>query len=310
MIPYYSIIIPTFNEEGNVEALVNRLVAAFSQLKRPWEVLFIDDGSTDHTVSILERLKDQHPQIQIIRFSRNFGQTAAFAAGFDFARGKRLITMDADLQNDPADIPRMLKLMKAQQADIVAGWRRQRQDAPFRSLLSRTANFIITLSTNSPVHDLGCSLKLYKRSVVKQLKLYGEMHRFIPILAAANGAKVIETEVQHHPRHKGQSKYGLMRTFKVILDLLTVKFLSDYQTKPIYIFGFAGMSLIGLGLLGGVFVIIRRLFLGGMWVSPLFFVTTTFFNVGVVCILMGLLAEIQVRTWFESSGKKSYILKK
>ncbi|MGI5828463.1 MAG: glycosyltransferase family 2 protein [Patescibacteria group bacterium] len=309
MQPYFSVIVPVYNEEGNLELLFHKLNDTFSELNKTWEVIFVNDGSTDKSEEELRKLAAKHSEVRTVSFTRNFGQTAAFAAGIDQARGEILITLDADLQNDPTDIPTMLEVMNDQNADIVAGWRKDRQDPFLRSLLSRVANKIINRSMNSEIHDLGCSLRLYKKSALKNLQLYGEMHRFIPILAASSGAKIVEMPVAHHPRIKGKSKYGLSRTFKVLLDMVTVKFLTTFQTKPIYMFGFAGIIFIIFSFIAAAWVIVRRMFFDGEWVSPMLFIMTILFNVGVICILMGLLAEIQVRTWFESSGKKSYVIK-
>jgi len=203
----------------------------------------------------------------------------------------------------------MLDSLIEHKADIVTGWRKDRQDPLVRSVFSKIANKLITSSVHSYIHDLGCSLRIYKRETIKNINLYGEMHRFIPILASNMGATIIEVPVHHHPRKSGQSKYGFVRTFKVLLDLVTVKFLTGYQTKPIYMFGATGIIFIILSFLAAILVTVRHFFLGGEWVSPMLFIMTSLFNVGVLCILMGLLAEIQVRTWFESSGKKGYILK-
>ena len=309
MKPYFSVIVPVYNEEGNLEPLFEKIKQSMSSLQKPWEIIFVNDGSIDQSESILKKLAKENTEIQVLNFTRNFGQTAAFAAGIDYAQGEVLITLDADLQNDPEDIQRMFELMQKHKADIVTGWRKNRQDPLFRSLLSKVANGIINNSMHSNIHDLGCSLRLYKKAALQNLKLYGEMHRFIPILAASSGAKIVEMPVLHHPRTSGHSKYGLSRTFKVLLDMITVKFLTNYQTKPIYMFGFAGIVFIGMSFIAGAWVVARRIFFNGEWVSPMLFIMTILFNVGVLCILMGLLAEIQVRTWYESSGKKSYTIK-
>lgn len=308
--PYFSVIIPVFNEEENILPLFNKLQKTLLPLKKKWEVIFVNDGSIDESDVILSRLKKEFPNIRIITFTRNFGQTAAFSAGIESSRGEILITMDGDLQNDPFDIPMMLLTMKNEKADVVCGWRKKRHDPILRTIVSKFANTIINTSMHSRIHDLGCSLRVYKKEAISKIQLYGEMHRFIPILAGNLGVKVIEVPVSHHPRKFGKSKYGMIRTLKVLLDLVTVKYLTGYQTKPIYMFGFVGMFLIFLSFLAGTFVIVRKVFYMGDWVSPMLFIMTILFNVGVVCILMGLLAEIQIRTWYESSGKKEYIIKK
>lgn len=308
--PYFSVIIPVYNEEKNLRPLLEKLQTVLFQLKKPWEVIFVNDGSNDQSEEVLRELKSEQSRVKIISFTRNFGQTAAFSAGFDSARGKILITLDSDLQNDPKDIPRLLKLMEKEKAEVVCGWRKDRQDPFFRAIVSRLANKIINQATSFQLHDLGCSLRVYERPALSHLQLYGEMHRFIPILAAARGAKVIEMPVTHHPRVFGKSKYGLGRTFKVLLDLVTLKFLIGFQTKPIYMFGFIGLVFIFLSFAAGLWVVVRRLFFGGIWVSPMLFIMTILFNIGIVCVLLGLLAEIQIRTWYEGSGKKAYVIKK
>jgi glycosyltransferase involved in cell wall biosynthesis len=307
--PQISIIVPVYNEEDNLKPLFNKIKSSLSKISQKWELIFVNDGSQDNSESILTGLSKEHSEIRLINLSRNFGQTAAFAAGIDNSQGEIIVTMDADLQNDPVDIPKMLEMLQEKKVDIVVGWRKNRKDPFLRSVMSKIANRIIKSSTNTQIHDTGCSLRIYKREVVQNLKLYGEMHRFIPALAVANGARIIEMEVNHFPRQHGQSKYGFMRTFKVLLDLLTVKFLSSFQTKPIYMFGFIGIFFILLSILIGIFVILRVILLGGILISPLFTIGVLLNIFGVVYILLGLLAEIQIRTWFESSGKKSYIVK-
>jgi glycosyltransferase involved in cell wall biosynthesis len=304
-----SIIVPVFNEQDNLEKLVNQINQNLQEFKKTWELIFVNDGSTDDSQQIINKLQKKHLHIKLISFIRNFGQTAALAAGFDQAQGNILITLDADLQNDPADIPRMLKLMKEEKADIVIGWRKNRQDSFLRTLFSQSANIIINLMMKSDIKDSGCALKLIKKDAVKNLSLYGEMHRLLPFLLTGSGANIIQTPVTHHPRTAGKSKYGFMRTFKVLLDMVTIKFLTSYQTKPMYMFGSAGFGFIFLSITSAIIIIVRKLFFAGIWLSPLLFIMTTFFTVGILCILMGLLAEIQVRSWYEGAGKKSYIIK-
>lgn len=306
---YFSLIVPVFNEEGNLEALVSRIFETMQEMHKPWEVLLVNDGSTDQSEMILKKLQKKYPQVQIIHFTRNFGQTAAFSAGFDRARGQILITMDADLQNDPRDIPRMIAFMHKEHADIVCGWRKNRHDPLCRVFLSFVANRIIDAFLHTNIHDLGCSLRIYKKQWVKNIDLFGEMHRFVPILTSINGAKVAEIPVSHHRRIWGTSKYGFVRTFKVLLDVVTLKYLTAYQTKPIYLFGFVGMTLIFLSFLTASWVVIRRILFHGEWVSPMLFIMTIFFNSGVICVLMGLLAEIQMRAWYSGSKKKNYVIR-
>jgi len=305
----YSLIFPVFNEEDNIAPLYKQLKPVLDSLS-DYEVIFIDDGSTDRTFLNLDKIRRGNRSVRVIQFTRNFGQTAALAAGFDLAQGEIIITLDADMQNDPKDIPRLIRLLKVKKADIVTGWRKKRTDPLARSLVSVLANKIINWFTDSQFHDLGCTLRVYRKKALLGLSLYGEMHRFIPILAQINGAKIIETPVAHHPRRYGQSKYGFKRTFKVLLDLITLKFLSGYQTKPIYMFGSAGIGFLSLSFVAGLFIVIRRFFFQGAWVSPMLFIAIALFNTGVTCVLMGLLAEIQIRTWFESSNRKSYLIKK
>ncbi|MBI4228113.1 MAG: glycosyltransferase family 2 protein, partial [Deltaproteobacteria bacterium] len=254
-----SIVIPVLNEAENLDPLYAQLTLALGNSNKSYEIIFIDDGSTDSSYEILENLQKEDGRVQVIRFRRNFGQAAAFSAGFDYARGDVIITMDADLQNDPLDIPKLLKKLE-DGYDVVSGWRIDRKDQFLtRQLPSRIANFIISRMTEVKLHDYGCSLKAYRREVVKNIKLYGEMHRFIPALASWMGIKVSEIPVNHSPRSSGKSKYGLMRTVRVLLDLLTVKFLLGYSTRPIQIFGLLGGLCFSLGLIIGLYLSILKL---------------------------------------------------
>ncbi|MEW6214401.1 MAG: glycosyltransferase family 2 protein, partial [Nitrospirota bacterium] len=235
-----SVVIPLYNEEENVQILYEKLRETLDPLRKEYEILFVDDGSTDRTFSILEGIQAKDKGVVVLSLRRNFGQTAAFAAGFDFARGDVIVTMDGDLQNDPADIPKLLELIKDN--DLVSGWRKKRKDPFFRRRLPSTiANWLISNVTGVKLHDYGCSLKAYRRDVIKNLKLYGEMHRFIPAVASWYGVRVAEVETVHHPRLRGRSKYGISRTIKVVLDLITVKFLQSFSTKPIQFFGPVGV---------------------------------------------------------------------
>lgn len=307
--PQISLIIPIYNEEGVIETLVETLLKELSQLKQGWEVLLINDGSKDNSKKILDEIVVNNPNFRVIHFNRNYGQTAAWAAGFDHAKGDILITLDADLQNDPADIPSMLEIMEKEQVDVVGGWRQKRQDESMRVGLSQIANRIINHTFHTKIKDSGCSLRVIRKSALQGLTLYGEMHRLFPYLLVLNGASMIQVPVKHHPRTTGTSKYGFNRTFKVLLDMVTIIFLTRYQTKPMYMFGSVGFGFIGLSFITALFIVVRHFLWQGEWISPLLFVMTTFFSVGITCILMGLLAEIQVRGWFESSGKKSYVIK-
>lgn len=298
------------NEEENVPELISKVRSSLEALNRPYEILFVDDGSTDRTWELLKKARENFSQIRLIRFRKNFGQTAAMKAGFDFAKGKIIITMDGDLQNDPADVGNLIARLE-EGYDIVSGWRFPRRD-PFisRRLPSIIANGIISLSTKVKLHDYGCTLKAFRADVAKKLELYGEMHRFIPALASWMGVSVAEVKVGHHARKRGKSKYGISRTFKVILDLITVKFFLSYSTKPIQIFGLWGLFSGGTGFLLWVYLIFIRIFLhqpiGG---RPLLLLAVLFVFMGVQFVTLGLLAEIQIRTYHESQGKPIYVIK-
>jgi len=307
--PDISIIIPIYNEADSIPKLIETLNKELAFLKLSWEVILVNDGSSDQSASVLDKITKDFENYRVIHFARNFGQTAAWAAGFDYAKGDILITMDADLQNDPSDIPQMLEILQKKQVDVVSGWRQKRHDGFMRMGLSFIANKIINQALHTSIKDSGCSLRVMKKSALKGLTLYGEMHRLFPFLLVLNGATMLQIPVIHHPRTSGKSKYGLNRTLKVLLDMVTLIFLTQYQTKPMYMFGSVGFSFIGLSLIAAIIIIIRRIFWLGEWISPLLFVMTTLFSVGITCILLGLLAEIQVRGWFESSGKKGYLIK-
>ncbi len=301
-----SIVIPLYNEEENVEPLYERLHEVLDTFSSGYEIIFVDDGSTDKTLAILESFQKKNEHVIVLSLRRNFGQTAAFAAGFDFARGDVVVTMDGDLQNDPKDIPRLIEKLK--DFDLVSGWRKHRQDTFFtRRLPSIIANWLISKVTGVNLHDYGCSLKAYKRDVVKNLRLYGEMHRFIPAMASWYGVKIAEIETTHHPRLRGKSKYGISRTIKVILDLITVKFLQSFSTKPIQFFGPVGV-LFALGGLGiSFYLTIEKLFWGAMLAGrPLLLLGVLLIIVGVQFIGMGLLGEMIVRVYHESQKKPIY----
>jgi len=308
-----SVIIPVYNEEESLPILYQTLCNTLQEAtKDHWEVIFIDDGSTDNSLNILEQLAANLPShISVISLRRNFGQTTAIAAGIDHSTGEVIVLMDADLQNDPADILRMLEKIE-QGYDVVSGWRINRQDTFItRTLPSQIANWLISFVTGVYLHDYGCTLKAYRREVITGFRLYGEMHRFIPAYANSFGAKMIELPVTHHPRKYGKTKYGLGRTIKVVLDLLTVKFLMSYAQKPIYLFGGAGMILVGLSLVTLLILIARRLWLDEHMIrSPLLLMSTMFFILGFQSILLGLLAEVLVRTYHESQHKPTYTIKR
>jgi glycosyltransferase involved in cell wall biosynthesis len=305
-----SIVIPLLNEVDSLETLYSELKQTLNSLDNSCEIIFVDDGSTDGSFETLKKLQMNDQWIRVIRFRRNFGQTAAFSAGFDLAQGDVIITMDADLQNDPEDIPRLLAKL-GEGFDVVSGWRVFRQDTFLtRRLPSEMANYLISKLTGVELHDYGCSLKAYRREVVKNIELYGELHRFIPALASWMGIEVAEIPVNHAPRKFGQSKYGLGRVFKVILDLLTVKFLLDYATRPIQIFGFLGLiSLIGGISLSLYLATIRLLFDQPLGDRPILLLAILLIVLGVQLITMGLLGEIVIRTYHETQDKPIYTVK-
>ncbi len=305
-----SVIVPAYNEKDNVPVLYERLVAALHKLDKSYEIIFVDDGSSDGTGAVLDSIADRNAGIKVIHLVRNFGQTAAFSAGIDHASGKVLVTMDADLQNDPEDVGALLQKLDSGY-DVVSGWRKDRQDAFLNRILpSLAANRLISIISGIELHDYGCSLKAYRREVLKGVRLYGEMHRFIPIYSAWMGAKVTEIPVRHHPRTMGKSKYGIARTVKVLLDLLTIKFLFDYGTKPAYVFGTLGLSSIFLSfLILGWALILKYFYATSLIQTPLPLLAVLLFVVGVQCILMGLLAEVMVRTYHESQDKRTYVIR-
>jgi glycosyltransferase involved in cell wall biosynthesis len=305
-----SVVIPLYNEEENIPILYEKLREHLDHLKKEYEILFVDDGSTDRTLHILEDIQSKDSRAVVLSLRRNFGQTAAFAAGFDFARGDVIVTIDGDLQNDPADIPKLLELIK--ENDLVSGWRKNRKDPFFsRRLPSLIANWLISNVTGVKLHDYGCSLKAYRRDVIKNLKLYGEMHRFIPAVASWYGVRVAEVEVLHNPRLKGRTKYGISRTIKVVLDLITVKFLQSFSTKPIQFFGPAGIMSGFLGFLISLYLSIDKVFFGhNIGGRPLLLLGALLIIVGIQLIGMGLLGEMLVRVYHESQRKPIYVIKK
>jgi glycosyltransferase involved in cell wall biosynthesis len=305
-----SLIIPVFNEEKNLPILYQEIVSACTSFGKSFEIIFVDDGSIDNSSRVLKDIHQSDQRVRLIRFRRNFGQTAALSAGFHHARGKVVITLDADLQNDPKDIGLLLDKMK-EGYDIVSGWRIKRKDKFFsRRLPSMLANWLISVITRVKLHDYGCTLKAFRIDVVKNLHLYGEMHRFIPAIASDMGVDIAEVKVHHRPRKYGKSKYSVMRFVKVILDLLTVKFLLSYSTRPLQIFGLFGLIS---GLMGGVLAIIlsyQRLILQQSIANrPLLLLAVLLLVIGFQFITLGLLAEIMVRAYHESLQKKIYYIK-
>ena len=303
-----SVVVPIFNEVESVPILHAKLQEALKPLDKDWEVIFVDDGSSDGSVEAIEQLVEQDPEhTHFVALRRNFGQTAAISAGIDFTNGEVIVLMDGDLQNDPADIPNLLKEID-KGYDLVSGWRADRKDNFLtRTLPSRIANWIISKVTGVHLHDYGCTLKAYRREVLTGFRLYGEMHRFIPAYAGHVGARITEITVQHHPRQFGQTSYGLERSLKVVLDLLTVKFLSGYINKPIYLFGGTGFALAGLGSVGLLYLGVRKLlYATGIVSSPIFLLSALFFVLGILSLLLGLIAEMMVRTYHESQSKPIY----
>lgn len=305
-----SVLIPVFNEVENIGPLAAALIPALERLERSFEIVFVNDGSTDGTERALAALARSDQRVRVINFRRNVGQTAAMMAGIDHARGAVIVPMDGDLQNDPDDIgPLVRKLDEGY--DVVSGWRRDRQDAfARRTLPSRIANKLISAISGVHLNDYGCTLKAYRREMLQGFRLYGEMHRFVPIYASWQGARLTEMPVRHHPRRFGRSKYGLERVVKVLLDLILVKFLTRYETKPIYVFGLVGLAFMGLAGVSGLYAVYLKLVHGVSFIlTPLPLLVTLGFITGVMCILMGLLAELLVRIYFESQGKSHYTIK-
>ncbi len=308
--PAVSIVIPLLNEEETLPLLHERLRAAVEGLGRSCEIVYVDDGSTDATFERLTAIVQADPQVRIVQFRRNFGQTAALQAGIDYSRGEALVFMDGDLQNDPADIGRLLARLD-QGYDVVSGWRKDRKDSLMRRVPSRIANSVISRITGVDLHDYGCTLKAYRREVLDSVRLYGEMHRFIPAYAAWAGASVAELEVDHHPRRFGKSKYGLSRTLRVLLDLMTAKFLGSFSSKPNYLFGTIAFVSWFFAFLAGVVVILEKVFPPHAEAhnNPLLLLAVFLAIVGVQFLLMGLLAELGVRTYHESQGKPTYVVR-
>jgi glycosyltransferase involved in cell wall biosynthesis len=313
--PDVSVVIPVYNEEMNIKPLLDELFFELRKLGKTYEVITVDDGSRDRTFEQLTAFAAQESALRVIHFRRNFGQTAAMSAGIEAARGQVIIPMDGDLQNDPADIPKLLATLDGkgpdgETYDVVSGWRKNRQDKEFgRKLPSRIANRMISSISGVRLHDYGCSLKAYRREVLADVKLYGEMHRFIPIYASWQGARVTEQVVNHRARRAGVSKYGLGRTGKVILDLMVVKFLASFTTKPIYLFGGFGLVAMLLAVLcfGGA-AAYKLLGLKDLVETPLPLMGVFFALSGMLGLLMGLLAELVIRTYYESQGKRPYLI--
>ena len=304
-----SVVVPVYNEADNLLALFEDLTDALLGLRQSWEVLFVDDGSVDESPRVLRELASKDDKIKVLTLRRNFGQTAATMAGIDHASGEVVVVMDGDGQNDPAEIPALLDKL-AEGYDVVSGWRRERRDTRFRVWLSRAANRIISCISGVRLHDYGCSLKAYRREILRSVRLYGEMHRFIPIYARWQGARVAEIPVNHRPRLAGSSKYGFERIFKVVLDLMVVQFLGRYETKPIYVFGGFGLLCWGISALSTAYAFYRKIFEDVSFIlTPLPLLSLMAFMTGTLSILMGFLAELVVRTYYESQQKAPYSVK-
>ena len=302
-----SVVVPLFNEQESLEPLVERILSHVRPLGLSFELVLVDDGSRDRTPELLGQLAATVPELVAVRLRRNYGQTAAMAAGFDASRGEVIVTLDGDLQNDPADIPLLLEKLN-QGFDLVSGWRHRRQDAALSRLLpSLLANRLIARVTGVKLHDYGCSLKAYRREVIDDLNLYGELHRFLPALAFIEGARITEVQVTHHPRRYGKSNYGIDRTFRVLMDLLTVWFMKRFLTRPMYVFGSGGLVAMGAGLLVALWLVAEKLLIGtNIGDRPLLLMALICFLTGVQLFCFGLLAEIQMRTYHESQGRPIY----
>jgi glycosyltransferase involved in cell wall biosynthesis len=308
--PQLSVVLPVYNEEESIDLQYKAVLDAVKKLNRTYEIIFVNDGSTDKSGDLLKLIAKKDKNVKLVLFRRNFGQTAAMAAGIDHSKGEVIVFMDSDLQNEPEDIGKLLEKID-EGYDVVSGWRNKRQDKWLsRKLPSKIANWLISKVTGVPLHDLGCSLKAYRGEILRQVNLYGEMHRFIPVHASWIGAKITEIPVGHHARQYGQSKYGIKRTFKVILDLITVKFMGSYSTKPIYIFGGSGLlSLLFAVISGSTVVIMKIMYNYSMNRNPLFMLTILLIIIGVLFIQMGILAEIMIRIYHESKGEPPYKVK-
>lgn len=305
-----SIVVPIYNEAESIPFLIEKLTTALSPLGYDYEIIAVDDGSRDQSLAVLRTVAQQQAALKVLSFRRNSGQTAAMMAGIDHASGDVVVTIDADLQNDPADIPLLLQKL-GEGYDVVSGWRKDRQDAAIkRNFVSRVANRLISKMSGIHLHDYGCSLKAYRSDVIKDVRLYGEMHRFIPIYAHWLGARVTETPVRHHARQFGESKYGLERIIKVMLDLMVILFFDKYLVKPIYVFGTIGLGMLAVAAFTFVWMVVLRVFFATSFiVTPLPILAAVFGGLGVTSFLLGLVAEIVMRTYFEAQGRRAYAVR-
>lgn len=307
---YLSVVVPVFNELDSLDILHQQIKTVLTSLERTYEIIYVDDGSTDGSLLKLRKLAEEDDSVVVIQLRRNFGQTAALSAGIDYARGEVVVCQDADLQNDPEDIPRLLAKLE-EGYDLVSGWRKDRQDHwLWRKSTSSLANWLISRVLDFKLHDIGCTLKAYRRELLNHIRLYGQMHRFIPALAVQVGAKVAEIPVNHKPRLYGRSKYGLGRTFSVILDLLTIKFLGIFTSNPLRVFGGFGLALIGLSFLTGTIMVFQKFYHNQSLIqTPLLLLSAMLFILGFFCVLQGFTAELIIRTYHESQGKPTYIVR-
>ena len=308
----YSIVVPFFNEQENIPALYMRLTEVMDGLGEPYEIVFVDDGSRDESYKVLEDIFEHDRRVNVVRLRRNFGQTAALKAGFDFARGEVIVSMDGDLQHDPAEIPKFLERIEAG-FDLVSGWRVARRDHWLtRQIPSRAANWLMAKLSGIPLHDFGTTFKAYRREIIQEIQLYGELHRFIPALAGSTGANITEVPIENYHRKSGKSNYGIGRTIRVFLDLVIVKFLLDYSTRPLQFFGLLGLAGSGAGILVGLFLAFTKLYYHTAVMNehgPLMLLAIALFVSGVQFISMGLLGEMLARTYYESQNKPIYALR-
>jgi len=307
---YISMVIPVKDEEGNLSILHEKISKALSRVLRPYEIIYIDDGSVDDSFKILAKIREQDPHVGIIKFRRNFGQSAALQAGFNESKGNIVITIDSDLQNDPNDIPKILSLLENSNCDVVSGVRVNRKDNLWSKVIpSKIANWLISKSTGVYVHDLGCSLKAYRKDILDNIFIYGELHRFLPILCALSGAKVQEISVEHVPRHFGKSKYGINRVFKVLVDLLNILYIKSFSTKPLHFFGIGGLVFFIAGFLIDFIMVLYKLIYGtDIGGRPLLLFGTLLILSGLQIFFLGLIAELFLRNSLLLNGKKPYVV--
>lgn len=307
---YLSIIIPMFNEEKNISLLYNSLKRVLNKLKKSYEIIFVDDGSIDNSFNILEKIQKKDKTIHIIKFRKNFGQTAAMDAGFREAKGNIIISMDADLQNDPEDIPKLLNKLN-EGYDVVCGWRYNRQDSFFKKIFSNIANWFRRLVTGEKIHDSGCSLRIYKRECLNDLDLYGEMHRYIPALLFWKGYKVEEIKIEHHPRKHGETKYSAIRLLKGFLDLLVIKFWMQYSTRPMHLFGSSGILLGFFGFVIGLYLsVLKLVYKESIGNRPLLILSVLLIVLGIQFFVFGLMADIMIKVYYEKHEQQRYNIEK